>query len=200
MTRLAPGPLAQEAALLAAALRDLLAHPAAHAHPTDHAGDAGHTDHAGDAGHTDHAGDAGHTDHAGEDDHAGPGRAGSGFRSGSPSGGGGGGGGGGSGCGCRPGGHHDIRPDDAGMTLCQVCPVCRLVATLAAGRPEVAVHLFTAATSLAAAVRAILAGRPDAGGDGVAADGAGPVDDTAMRGRTTERPGSRSRVQRIDVE
>ncbi|SBW25969.1 putative secreted protein [Candidatus Protofrankia californiensis] len=86
------------------------------------------------------------------------------------------------------------------MTMCQVCPVCRLATTLAAGRPEAAVHLFAAATSLAAAVRAILADRPNAGGDGAAAAGAGRVDDTARRGRTTERPGSGSRVQRIDVE
>ncbi|WP_131747464.1 hypothetical protein [Frankia sp. Cppng1_Ct_nod] len=131
MSSAAPRPLAEEAALLGAALRDLLTDPAAHA-------SQGHAD-------------------------------------------------------TRPAGAPVISP----MTTCQVCPVCRLVATLAAGRPEVAAHLFTAATSLAAALRAALAGPAGADEDDAATDGTGG---TCRPENTTERPRSRSRVQRIDVE
>ncbi len=146
MSSAAPRPLAEEAALLGAALRDLLTDPAAHA-------SQGHASQA-------HASQA----------HASQGHADT-----------------------RPAGAPVISP----MTTCQVCPVCRLVATLAAGRPEVAAHLFTAATSLAAALRAALAGPAGADEDDAATDGTGG---TCRPENTTERPRSRSRVQRIDVE
>ncbi|WP_157180548.1 hypothetical protein [Protofrankia coriariae] len=213
MTAPAPGPLAQEAALLAAAVRDLLlTNPAVQAYTAHaHAGNTGYADHAGYSGHTgytDHNGRSGDDTHVGKNDHVGhtggtgPGRTGSGRRAATPSGGAGGDAGGGAGCDCglRPEDHHEARPDAAAMNMCQVCPLCRLVNTLAAGRPEVAGHLFAAATSLAAAVRAVLAGRPDTGTGSAATAGTGPVEDTAVRGWTTERPGPGPRVQRIDVE
>ncbi|WP_250281640.1 MULTISPECIES: hypothetical protein [unclassified Frankia] len=239
MTMPAPGPLAQEAALLAAAVRDLLlTNPAAQAHATHtgghathtegnathasghighaggHTGHTGHTDgHAGHSGYATHTGYTGHNGRPGDDTHvgnndhighagaAGPGWTGSGRRAAAPPGGAGdAGGGAGCDCGLRPEGHHNARPDAAAMTMCQVCPLCRVVNTLAAGRPEVAGHLFAAATALAAAVRAVLAGRPDAGTDSAATAGTGPVEDTAVRGWPTERPGPGPRVQRIDVE
>ncbi|WP_239308052.1 MULTISPECIES: hypothetical protein [unclassified Frankia] len=168
MTRSTAGPLAREAALLAAALRDLLAEPAAHA-GAGGAGGAGGADHNHDGA----AAGFGTGPFFGRTAGCDGSQAHTGF----------------------PAGQQDDRSGGAQIVACQACPVCRLVATVAAGRPEVAVHLFAAVTSLAAALRATLAA-PVSDVPGSAGSHAG----TDRQESTTERPRPRSRVQRIDVE
>ncbi|WP_322756018.1 hypothetical protein [Frankia sp. Cas3] len=178
MTPNMAGPLAREAALLAAALRDMLVDP------TLHGGAAGHRATGGtDAtGSTDGVGSDPHAAAAGLDGEPLSDRvAGSGCGSGAHNG--------------SSDGHQDNRSGGVSIAVCQVCPVCRLVAMLAAGRPEVTAHLFAAATSLTAALRAILAGPASD-----VTEGADGHDGTDRQAGTTERPRPRSRVQRIDVE
>ncbi len=181
MTRHMAGPLAREAVLLAAALRDVLVDPTLHGATDGH----GATDSTGSSGAT------GSTGGVDTDPDAGAAGLDGGPLFDRVAG---------SGCGPdahngSSDGHQDNRSGGASIVACQMCPVCRLVAILAAGRPEVAAHLFAAATSLTAALRATLAGPASD-----VTEGAGGRDGTDQQAGTTERPRPRSRVQRIDVE
>ncbi|KDA44728.1 MULTISPECIES: hypothetical protein [Frankia] len=101
----------------------------------------------------------------------------------------------------------DPAPGPADHTWpCAVCPLCRLLSSLAGDRPEVVGHLLAAAGSLTAAFRAALG----AGGEGApgpatprrretarpaSGDHPWPGDTTGTQPATALRP----RVQRIDI-
>ncbi|MDT3445944.1 hypothetical protein [Pseudofrankia sp. BMG5.37] len=87
-----------------------------------------------------------------------------------------------------------------GETLCTGCPLCRLLASVAGSHAEVLGHLLAAASSLAAAARAAW---PPAGGPG---QGTGDQHDdppgwqaSPRQTATQQTRPARGRVQRIDI-
>jgi hypothetical protein len=163
----APGPLLQEAALLAAALRDWVGMHGLVDPPGDATSTAG--------GGAPPAGQQGGTE---------------GGATGDP--GGGDQGGHASGGDAGPGGTWAATVP----TTCAICPLCRLIASLTGGRPEVAAHLMDAVTSLTAAVRAAWESGAWMPGGSPAASGAG-----AGRPESPDDPYAtrRRRAQRIDI-
>jgi hypothetical protein len=168
-----PGPLAQEAALLAAAVREWLTTHGAPAAAPDGAAFTAPWAALWDAPASD-VGDKGTTDQ-------GPrGAAGQAQGDDPP-----------------PAGHTGppwtVAP---GATLCTGCPLCRLLASFSGSQTEVLLHLLAAASELAAAVRAawpLLATAPDPPDGSAAAQP--PGNPTAQRPRPP-----RERVQRINVQ
>jgi hypothetical protein len=86
-------------------------------------------------------------------------------------------------------------PAAAGPAVCQLCPLCRLLAALGE-RPDLTAHLLAAAASLAGAWRSLFAGTSPAPAGADTDNGPG-ADDGAGFG---DHGGHRSRVERLRVE
>jgi hypothetical protein len=151
-----PGPLAQEAALLTAVVREWLdAHGAAFP-----AGQAASDPAPGAAGDADENDDTDENDESDEQATDGNGSRGGG--AGNPAGG-------------RATARDFPWVVPPGATTCTGCPLCRLLSSLTGSRPEVLAHLLDAAGSLAAAARAAWSPAGPPGGPW----GDRPRDDTA---------------------